>query len=249
MADDSDKNPTGFWEKLTMLLIILAILTTLIHGGRITQKMAIRDDFTFSYNNASVTPYLRQALKLVTTKASHFDNTLATFTRGNTLATKIVEKLTVMPSASIPSTILQVKSNEMHSSMLSGIRSSSIPWSQFSSGSFPLPTKYAVSSNQTSAYPVCLSLGVVKLGTPTISSPSKVALALKYIKMSTVFFVFCIFIPILSFAMTTLPTIIQSLQFSKSELREVISIVFFFPQVFTDQNFGRLLHVRVMTEP
>ncbi|KAF8803814.1 hypothetical protein BYT27DRAFT_7259806 [Phlegmacium glaucopus] len=225
--DDSHKKAPGFLAKLKMFLIIFAVLTTLTHGGRITQKirsLAIHDNFTFSYNNTSVSPYFRQALELVTSKAGHFDSIPATFTRGYTLAPEIVEKFTIIPS-STPSAILQVKSNEIPSSGLSGIFSTSILWSHVSSGSnekydstsIPLPTKDVMSYIPTSPHPIGLSFMAVKRGTPTISSPSKVALALEYIKMFTVFFVFCIFIPILSFIMTILPTVMQLVQLSKSK--------------------------------
>lgn len=223
MDDDSHKNAPGFLAKLKMFLIIFAILTTLTHGGRITWKMRslfIYDGFNFSYNNTSVTPHFRQASELVTTNASHFDNVPVTITRGNTLAPKIVEKPTVIPSGSIPSAILQVKYNEIISSRPSRILPPSILWFHLSSGSneksdstsFPLPTKDVMSYIPMSAHPIGLSFVAVKRGTPTTSSPSKVALVLEYIKMFTLFFVFCILIPTLSFLVTILPTVIQLVQ-------------------------------------
>jgi hypothetical protein len=226
-------------EKLKIFLIIFAILTTFTHGGRITQKIrssAIRDDSTFSPNNASVTPYFRQPLDFVTTKASHFDNIPMTFTPGNTLVPEIVEELAVnIPSTSIPSAIIQVKYNEISRSRLSGILSPSILLSHFFSGSnekyvatsLPLPTKHVMPSIPTSAYSTGLSFVA---GTPTTSSPSKLAVALEYMKLFILFFVFCIMIPTLSFVMSILPTVIQFVQLLKSrsaDQREVISIDFF----------------------
>ena len=227
--NNSDKNAPGFLEKFKMFLTLFFILTFFTHGGRITQKirsLAIRDDPTFSYNNATATlkPYFHQASELVTTEtAAHFDDFSEIFTGGNILVSDIVETLTfdILYSSTTTSSTLPAPSI-LSSHLSSGSNEKDDPISLL-----PLPT---MTSNPIPPYPISLSL-VTTTPSPTTTSSSKAALdvAFEYFKIFILFFFFCILTPILSFLMTVLPACIDHAQLSKAILadqREVVSIHF-----------------------
>lgn len=226
--DNSDKNAPGLWEKFKMFFILFFILTSFTHGGRITQKirsLAIRDDFTFSSNNATE-PYFHQESELVMIEAAvaRFDDFPATFTGGNILVSEIVETLTFnILYSSTPSLALPAPSI-LSSHVSSGSNEEYDPIS--------LPLFPAITSNLTSAYPNGLSL-VTTTPSPTTTSSSKAALdlAFEYVKIFILLFFFCILVPILSFLMTVLPAYIDYVQLSKAisaDQREVISIHFLY---------------------
>jgi hypothetical protein len=108
MGDHSNKSASGFLKKFKLFLVLFCILTTFTHGGRITRKirsLAIRHNFTFSFNNATAafTPYLQ--------------DTPVIFTDGNTFVPEIMKALGVDIQGS--SAVLQVKKNQIPAPQLS----------------------------------------------------------------------------------------------------------------------------------